>query len=135
MDTKDQDPEPTFEELIERRKATRERRTGILATFMPLLYPDEERDPELPPEPPRSLRGKTLGWWDEIPGGVGLMTKTAWSETGFNIKKRVKKPFAWIEYSNGRRLVRYDLYSSSKVTPKRRPSDLQLAKKLMTDVM
>ncbi len=63
------------------------------------------------------------------------MTKTAWSEAGFNIKPRVKKPFANIEYSNGRGMVRYDLYASSQVTPKKRPSDLQLAKKLMTEVM
>ncbi|WP_211243607.1 hypothetical protein, partial [Sulfitobacter sp. 15WGC] len=56
-----------------------------------------------------------------------------WSEAGFNIKRRVKKPFAWIEYSNGRRFVRYDLYASSQVTPKKRPSDRQLAKKLIND--
>ena len=133
MDTRDQDPEQTVDEIIQRRNATRERRMAILATFIPLMFTNDERDPELPPEPPRSLRGKTIGWWDQIPDGAGLMTKTAWSEAGFNIKRRVKKPFAWIEYSNGRRFVRYDLYASSQVTPKKRPSDRQLAKKLIND--
>lgn len=131
MDTRDQDPKQTIDEIIQRRNATRERRTGILATLIPLMFTDDERDPELPPEPPRSLRGKTLSWWDQIPDGCGLMTKTAWSQAGFNIKKRVRKPFSAIEYSNGRRRVRYDLYASSQVTPKKRLSDFQLAQKLI----
>lgn len=131
VDTKDQDPEVTIEDLRQRRQATQERRTGVLATFIPLMFTGDERDPE----PPRSLRGQTIGWWDQIPNGSGLMTKTAWSKAGFVIKKRVQKPFANIEYYTGCRRVRYDLYASSQVTSKKRPSDRQLAKKLIAEAM
>jgi len=106
------------------------RRLDALTTLIPRLYPGDERNPELPPEPPRSLRGKTLSWWDEIPEGMGLMTKTSWSEAGFNIKKRVRKPYCWIEYVARRKLVRHPLYASSQVTSKK-TSDRQLAKKIL----
>jgi len=106
------------------------RRLDALTTLIPVLYPGDERNPALPPEPPRSMRGKTLGWWDEIPEGMGLMTKTSWSEAGFNIKPRVRKPFCWIEYTTRRKHARYPLYASSQVTPKK-ISDRQLAKRIL----
>ncbi len=109
------------------------RRLDALTTLIPVLYPGDERNPQLPPEPPRSMRGKTLTWWDQIPEGMGLMTKTSWSEAGFNIKKRVRKPFCWIEYVARRKLVRYLLYASSQVTPKK-ITDRQLAKKILREV-
>lgn len=106
------------------------RRLDALTALIPVLYPGDERNPPLLPEPPRSFRGKTLSWWDEIPEGMGLMTKTSWGELGFNIKSRVRKPFGWIEYTTRRKRVRYALYASSQVTPKK-ISDRQLAKRIL----
>lgn len=127
----DEEPSRSVEDLLRAKCARRERRLDALLAFIPLMFPGSQRDPELPPEPPRRLRGKTLKWWDEIPDSVGLMTKTAWSDAGFNIKSRVRKPFCWIEYTTRRKHALYPLYASSQVTPKRRLSDLQLAKKLL----
>lgn len=125
------DEVPGFKAVEKPQKSPRDRRLDALVAFMPILFPGDDRDPKRPPEPPRKLRNTTLTWWDQIPEGAGLMTKTGWSDAGFKIKKRVTKPFAFIEYTARRERVRYELYSSSQVMPKKRLSDLQFAKKLL----
>ncbi|WP_282153943.1 HIRAN domain-containing protein [Ruegeria atlantica] len=113
------------------KKVRENRRLDAATALAELLVEDADLDhPALPPAPSRTLRGKTIAWWDEIPEGVGLMTKTQWSEAGFKLKPRLKGPFAWIEYRSGRRHRRYDLYSSDQVVPKKQKSRAQIVNQL-----
>ncbi|WP_407474769.1 HIRAN domain-containing protein [Sulfitobacter sp. PM12] len=109
------------------------RRQQAAEAFVDLLIEPEDysRAIPLPKQPPKSMRSKTFGWWDEIPTNVGLKTKTQWSDIGYNIKKRVRKPFAHISYRTRRDDKEYDLYASNQVEPKKLKSHKQVRATLL----
>jgi hypothetical protein len=111
----------------------RRKRLQIAAVLAELLITDDDIViPILPKNPSKKLKGKMLRSWDGMPDG--LKTKTGWSDFGFKIKKRIKKPFCKINVVFHRKLKEFDLFSSAQVEPKKPLSRRQLANKLLKDI-
>lgn len=116
-----------------------QRRIDAARTLALVIAEDEQRGPgDLPNKAPRSARGKVFGWWDQIPDdgekGPVLRTKSQWSQAGYKIKPRVKKPYASIcYYARGNR-AEYGLFSADQVTPKKVQSLRARASTLARDI-
>ena len=109
----------SYIETISHKDQSKRRRQAAEAFVDLLIEPEDySRASPLPKQPPSSKRSKTFRLWDEIPKNVGLMTKTQWSDLGYNIKKRVSEPFAQIRCRTRRGNKEYNLYASNQVEPK-----------------